>query len=225
MTCFTPVCSGEWDYGSRLVLEATPKEGWTFAGWTAGCQSVSGLTCTLTITNNTEVRAEWAQPKAVAPVFSVAAGTYNQPQSVALSTTTPGATIRYTLDGTTPTSASATYTGPIAITQTRTMKAIASATGMLDSDVASATYTLQAATPTFNPPGGSFLLPQSVSISDASPGTTIYYTTNGSTPTTSSTRYTGSILVLHTTTIKAIAVAPGWTTSAVGTATYTMLLP
>jgi hypothetical protein len=62
-------------------------------------------------------------------------------------------------------------------------------------------------------------------LSDASPGTTIYYTINGSTPTTSSAPYTGPILVLRTTTIKAIAVAPGWTSSLVATATYTMLLP
>jgi len=64
-----------------------------------------------------------------------------------------------------------------------------------------------------------------VSISDASPGTTIYYTTNGSTPTTSSTVYSGPILVVTTTTIKAIAVAPGWSQSSVGNAKYTMLLP
>ena len=101
---------------------------------------------------------------------------------------------------------------------------MAAASGMADSAVASATYTLQAATPTFNPPGGTYVLPQFVSISDASPGVTIYYTTDGSTPTTSSTRYTDPILVIATTTIKAIAAAPGWSQSPVASATYTNAL-
>ena len=81
-----------------------------------------------------------------------------------------------------------------------------------------------AATPTFSPPGGSYMLPQLVSISDSSPGVTIYYTTDGSTPTTSSTKYTGSILVALTTTIKAIAIGPDWSQSAVASATYTFPL-
>src|SRR5205809_3912881 len=81
-----------------------------------------------------------------------------------------------------------------------------------------------AAVPTFNPPGGSYTLPQMVTISDSSPSVTIYYTTDGSTPTTSSTKYTDSILVVKTTTIKAIAVAPGWSTSPVASATYTLPL-
>ena len=81
-----------------------------------------------------------------------------------------------------------------------------------------------AAAPTFNPPGGSYTLPQMVTISDSTPGVTIYYTTDGSTPTTSSTKYTDSILVVKTTTIKAIAVAPGWSTSPVASATYTLPL-
>ena len=80
----------------------------------------------------------------------------------------------------------------------------------------------QAATPTFSPGGGTYSTAQSVSISDTSAGTQIYYTTNGSTPTTASTLYTGPISVSTTTTIKAIAAGSGWTTSAVASATYTI---
>jgi hypothetical protein len=105
-----------------------------------------------------------------------------------------------------------------------TLKAIAVKSGMTNSAVATVTYTLVAATPTFDPPGGSYLVAQSVSISSATPGVTIYYTTNGSTPTTSSNQYNWPILVLTTTTIKAIAVRTGWTQSAVASATYSLLL-
>jgi hypothetical protein len=78
-----------------------------------------------------------------------------------------------------------------------------------------------AALPTFSPPGGSYTLPQLVSIADTSPGVTIYYTTDGSTPTTSSTPYAAPIVVARTTTLKAIAVGPDWSQSPVATATYT----
>ena len=158
------------------------------------------------------------------PTFSPAAGTYSQRLSVTLSDATSGATIYYTTDGSTPTTVSTPYTGPISVTQTTTIKAIAAKAGATNSTMATATYTLRTATPTFSPSGGSYILPQLVSISDNTPGATIYYTTDGSTPTTSSPQYTGPILVILTTTIKAIAVAPGWSQSPVATATYTALL-
>ena len=63
---------------------------------------------------------------------------------------------------------------------------------------------------------------QSVTISDATPGATIYYTTNGTTPTTSSTVYSGPITVSATETVNAIAIASGYTTSSVGVAPYTI---
>jgi hypothetical protein len=162
--------------------------------------------------------------QAVPPVFSPASGTFSQPQSVTLSTSTSGAAIHYTIDGSTPTTASPVYSGPIAVTQSRTIRAITAASGMVNSTVASATYTLQAAAPTFSPPGGSFVAPQFVSLSSASPGATIHYTRDGSTPTTASPVYDGPILVITTTTIRAIAVIPGWTQSAVASATYSFLL-
>jgi hypothetical protein len=61
-----------------------------------------------------------------------------------------------------------------------------------------------------------------VTISDATPGATIYYTTDGTTPTTSSTVLTGLITVSSTETLEAISVAPGDTNGAVASATYTI---
>jgi hypothetical protein len=80
----------------------------------------------------------------------------------------------------------------------------------------------QATTPRFSPAAGTFSGAQSVTISDASSGATIYYTTNGTTPTTSSTKYTGPITVSSTETLQAIAVATGDANSAVASAAYTM---
>ncbi|MDP9064977.1 MAG: chitobiase/beta-hexosaminidase C-terminal domain-containing protein, partial [Pseudomonadota bacterium] len=69
------------------------------------------------------------------------------------------------------------------------------------------------ATPTFSPAGGSYGSAQSVSIADATPGATIYYTTNGSAPSTGSAVYSGAIAVNASETLRAIAVASGYSSS------------
>jgi O-glycosyl hydrolase len=161
---------------------------------------------------------------AATPTFSPAPGTYTSFQTVTLADTTSGATIYYTLDGSTPTTSSAKYTATISVTATETINAIATATGYSQSAVATGTYTLNlpaAATPTFTPVAGSYASAQSVTIADTTSGATIYYTLDGSTPTTNSTKYTAAINVASTETINAIATASGYTTSAVGTAAYT----
>jgi hypothetical protein len=81
---------------------------------------------------------------------------------------------------------------------------------------------LIASTPTFSPAAGAYTTAQSVIIGDATAGTTIYYTTNGTTPTTSSTKYTGGIAVNATETIEAIAVGTGYANSTVATGAYTI---
>ena len=145
-----------------------------------------------------------------------------------ISDATPGATIYYTTNGTTPTTSSTMYTGPITVSSTETLEAIASATGYTNSAVASAAYTInlpQAATPTFSAAAGTYTAPQTVTISDATAGATIYYTTNGTTPTTASTVYSGPITVSSTETLEAMAAASGYTNSAVASAAYTLVNP
>jgi len=158
-----------------------------------------------------------------APGFSVPGGTYPSAQSVAISTTTPGATIYYTADGSTPTASSTLYTGPVIVNKTATLHAMAAASGLAPSAVSTAAYSIglsTAAAPTFSLAAGTYTSAQTVSIADATTGAAIYYTTNGSTPTTSSTKYTAAIKVSATETIKAIAVASNSTASAVASATY-----
>lgn len=83
------------------------------------------------------------------PKFSVAGGTYHGVQTVAINCGTSGASIYYTLDGTTPSASSTAYTAPLSITATTTVKAIA-VKGDKKSEVAEATYTIEAATAVAN---------------------------------------------------------------------------
>ena len=161
---------------------------------------------------------------AATPTFSPAAGAYGPAQSVTISDGTSGATIYYTTNGTTPTTASATYASAITVSTTETVKAIATASGYSQSAVGSAAYTINgpAATPTFNPAAGTYSTSQTVTISDGTSGATIYYTTNGTTPTTASNTYSTAITVSATETLEAIAAKAGYSNSAVGSAAYTI---
>ena len=82
-----------------------------------------------------------------------------------------------------------------------------------------------ATTPSFSLAGGTYTSDQTVTISDAITGATIYYTTDGTTPTTSSTEYSNPINVAKTETLKAIAVAASYTESTVASAKYIIQLP
>ena len=94
----------------------------------------------VTSTSNTNIRLFKKRIVVDAPTFSVAAGEYSEVQSVTLSSTTAGATIYYTTDGSTPTTSSTQYTEAINVGEgTTTIKAIAVLNGV-SSEVASATY-------------------------------------------------------------------------------------
>ena len=164
-------------------------------------------------------------PTLAAPKFTPSEGTYNEAQNVTITTTATNADIYYTTDESTPTAFNGTkYTTAINISETTTIKAVTFKDGIY-SDVVTATYiiSIPVPVPTFSPEGGRFTEAQTVSIS-ATNDAAIFYTTDESTPTTSSTEYTEPISVTSTTTIKAIAVKNG-VSSDVASATYTITTP
>lgn len=79
------------------------------------------------------------------------------------------------------------------------------------------------ATPVFTPPESAYVGSASVAISTTTPGATIYYTTNGATPTTGSSVYSSPLNITSTTTVKALAVAGGYTNSDIPTAVFTIV--
>lgn len=81
------------------------------------------------------------------PTISPAGGIFATPQTITIATTTPDADIYYTIDGTTPTSASLVYTTPFILYDDVTVKAIATKSGFEDSEVASANFVIDIEVP------------------------------------------------------------------------------
>ncbi len=192
-------------------------------GWEISCDT-SNFALTNIISNKLGINGT---ATVSAPAFSPAGGTYSSAQSVTISCATSNAAIRYTTDGSEPTSSSAQYTGAINVSSTTTIKARAFKAGMNDSATASATYTInsstsQVAAPTFSPAGGTYTSAQTVTISCATAGAAIRYTTDGSEPTAASTQYAGPINVAGTTVIKAKAFKTGMDDSTVASAAFTI---
>lgn len=199
---------------SDAAGNARPSSG----AWTAGAYNAAGGSTVAT------------------PTFSPGAGTYSSSQSVTISSSTSGATLCYTTDGSTPTANGAgtcthgtTYSTAVTVAVNETLKAVGSLSGDSDSSVGSAAYVLQGSAPTFSPAAGTYSSNQSVTISQ-SQSLAMCYTLNGSTPAstgtgscaTGSTSYSSPITVSVTETVKAIGYANGWTDSSVGSAAYTI---
>jgi phage gp45-like len=170
-------------------------------------------------------------PDTTAPTVSIspAAGTYTSAQSVEL-TANEAATIYYTLDGSNPTTSSNVYSGPISLNSNTTIKYFAKDTAGNQSTVQTAAYTINIpadTTPpvvTVSPAAGTFSSAQSVTLS-ANETATIYYTLDGSTPTTSSSVYSSPISISATTTLKYFGRDTAGNSSAVQTAVYTINIP
>jgi hypothetical protein len=162
-------------------------------------------------------------PTTAAPVFVTPGENFSGTLSVAITDATANAQIYYTTDGSTPTVNSTLYTGPIIISKTTTITAIASAPANLQSAAVAETYTASSSTldPVFSLSQGAYAGTQTVKITDGSPSPSIYYTVIGA-PTSAFTLYTGPITVPVTETIEAYATSPGLQPSSVVYSTYTI---
>jgi hypothetical protein len=145
----------------------------------------------------TEQNPDISEPIVVATPHGA---TYNSHQSVSLNSTDGAAVIYYTLDGSIPTSSSLVYSTPIAIILegNTTLKFIAIDPSNITSRVITEVYTIDTMAPVSSalPVGGSFFESQSIVLSVNDAEAMIYYTTDGSIPTLSSTVYTVPIVLV-----------------------------
>ena len=157
-TANSPVYNGAIEVAQNMTIKAIAlKEGWN-PSQAATAEYVINL------------------PQLEAPVFTPVSGEYNEAQTVTI-TAADGATISYKIgDG-----EYTTYSGPFEVAESCTITAKATKTGYTDSEESSATYTIKypVATPTFNPPAGSYIGAQEVTISCETEGATISYSTDG----------------------------------------------
>jgi hypothetical protein len=171
-------------------------------------------------------------PQLAMPSFAPATATYSGSTQVTISSPTPGGIIYYTTNGTQPTASSSVWTGPMTVSETSSIIAVVSGVpGFSQSQPVRGTYTIVQPTPTpiITPGSGNYSSAQTVAISNPSTVSRIFYTTDGTTPTTVSAVYTAPFLLNPSKsgprTIHAMAIATGHPQSAIATATLNLSLP
>jgi hypothetical protein len=142
----------------------------------------------------------------LAPVISPDGGTFVGSTTVELSAEV-GAQIYYTLDGSEPTPGSLLYAGPFAVGVSGTVRAVAFANGEVGPET-TADFVIRPLAPVISPDGGTFVGSTTVELS-AEVGAQIYYTLDGSEPTTGSSLYAGPFAVEVSGTVRAVAFANG----------------
>jgi len=154
------------------------------------------------------------------PTASPSGGNFTSSVSVTLACATSGASIYYTTNGANPTTASTLYSSPFTVSTSSTVKAIGIKSGLTNSAVASFAFFGSVATPTASPDSGDIAGSTSVTLACSTAGSAIYYTTDGSIPTTSSTLYSSPVAIVGSKTLKFFATRSGLEDSVVITKTY-----
>lgn len=142
------------------------------------------------------------------PVVNLSSGEISRTDKITI-TANENAKIYYTLDGSEPTEESTLYAAPFSINAKTTLKVFAVEEGCLDSNILTYEYTIKRAK---NPEillNEDILGGKSIKIESAESDAKIYYTTDGSTPSTASALYTKPFDIYKTTVIRALAVVEG----------------
>ncbi|OJT21916.1 hypothetical protein BO221_24495 [Archangium sp. Cb G35] len=184
---------------------------------------------------NTEaVRTERYTLDTAAPTVtaSLASGNYNTPQTVTLSCNDGLGSgcdaIHYTTDGSVPSASSPAYSTPLALNTTTLLRFFATDLAGNASPVVTMEYIIDPAGPATaaTPPGGIYNKTQSVALTcDDGAGSgcaAIYYTLDGTPPTTGSTRYTAAILITASTTLRFYSVDKAGNAGPTVTEQYTL---
>lgn len=160
---------------------------------------------------------------------------YSESRTLSVACATAGAKIKYTLDGSDPKNSPTAIeidsnTGSITINRagTTTIKAFAYKTDWVDGEIATTSVTArQIQAVSISASGNNYSATRAITLSCASSGVEIHYTTNGSTPSASSPLYDAANkpVLSATATVKAIAIRTGWTDSAVASASITVGKP
>jgi len=171
-------------------------------------------TVSYTITNPTQTAS---------PVFAPGQGIYSSEQTLTMTDASPGSILYYTLDGSVASTSSTKYKGPIPITVALHVNAVAQAPGLTVSGTTGANFSLTVAAPVLSPPGNTYTVPQTISISDATPGALIFYTTDNSLPTSVSKLYSGPITVDASEHVNVLGVHAGYANSRVVQNNYVIM--
>jgi hypothetical protein len=155
--------------------------------------------------------------------------TYSASVAPATGTSIPTGTVVFSVDEGTGTTVAlnakgiATFTPAVFSAGSHYVLANYSGNSTYSASSGSVTETVGPLNPIVTPSSGSYTSAQFIKMSDATPNTVIYYTTDGSAPTSSSTKYSSPILVSTPTYFNFIAIAPGLPGSVVQNATYNFL--
>jgi hypothetical protein len=182
-------------------------------GIKSGCDSSDVASAAFTISTLT----------AAIPTFSPNGGSFTGSVQVTIACATSGASIYYTTNGADPDSTAVPYTAAITLTATTTLKARAYHTGYNPSGVATATFSSAAQTvaaPVFTPNGGYFDDTVQVTITCATSGAVIRYTTNGYDPDSASTVCSGPLTLTASAELRAAGFKAGLDKSPVVTAIF-----
>jgi hypothetical protein len=226
ITCSDPSATIHYTTDGSTPTASSPTYSSSFSiTSTTTVRAISTKTNYLPSTEATAQTYTYMSEVSVTPSISPVSGYFYPTQQVTITCSDPTAIIHYTTDNTEPTASSSTYSTPITVSATSTVRAISTRTGYVDSAEATLrTYTLitdTIATPSITPTQSLFGNSVEVSISCSTSGASIRYTTDGSTPSGTSTLYSSPLTVSTSCTIKAKAFKTGMFDSLTGEQAYT----